>query len=148
MRNVVVRLELETRGSEGRKTRDIELRTYASEDIIKLSFGGKYETEEGSGDWREMQYCTVMYKLVDILDGHKVRFTKPQQKVVDRLLEGYKLCNVTPNAMAGTYEWMRPSDGECEYAGSVYKAFWNVAWAVFKQTGLRAHMTAHIATLG
>lgn len=148
MRNVIVRLELETRGSESRKTRDIELCTYASEADIKRSFGGKYETEEGSGDWREMKYCTVMYKLKDILDAHKVRFTKPQQKIVDKLLEGYKLCNVTPNAMASTYEWMRPSDGAFEYAGRVYKAFWNVEYQVWKQTGTRAYMRAHFATLG
>lgn len=70
-----------------------------------------------------------METLQTILDSKKVKLTPPQKAIADKLLAGYKIIVVNQQRMNGG-EWMWISDesnlNTIEYAGSVYKAFWNL----------------------
>lgn len=70
-----------------------------------------------------------METLQTILDSKKIKLTPPQKAIADRLLKGYKIIVVNQHRMNGG-EWMWISDETnlktIEYAGSVYKAFWNL----------------------
>jgi len=95
--------------------------------------------------------------LEDILKTHKVKFTKPQQVIVDKLMAGYKLAKVNSHRMSSTYQWLKPGyEGKSkeerlnyglEYAGRVYKAFWNIGYAVKKQIGIALIMGQYVVTV-
>lgn len=98
----------------------------------------------------------VTITLHDVLKQHKVKFTKPQQDIVDKLLGGWKLAQVNSHRMASEFKWMKPGQDEkpldeklmyLEHAGSVSKAFWNIYYAVSKQTGIRISMKQYVVIL-
>jgi hypothetical protein len=79
-----------------------------------------------------------MNKIEDLkkaIDG--VKFTAPQKRIIDRLLDGYHIQVINKHRMSGG-EWMwKHSESEnIEYAGSVYKAFFNVFYQIKKQKGI------------
>lgn len=73
---------------------------------------------------------------------HNIRFTDPQQAIVDKLLRGWKLTTVNTHHMSGgDYMWIEYPGAEPSYAGRVYKAFWNIEYAIKKQTGIKFDMS-------
>ena len=60
-------------------------------------------------------------EMLKVLENQKL--TKPQQKVVDRLKEGYRLGIKNPHYQSsGEIVWVDPNSGEPEYAGHIYRA--------------------------
>ena len=71
----------------------------------------------------------------EIIEG--VKFTPPQQKIVDKLLNGYTIKVVNEHRMSGgEWMWKNPNSENLEYAGKVYKAFWKVLYQIRKQKGV------------
>jgi hypothetical protein len=71
----------------------------------------------------------------EIIKG--VKFTPPQQKIVDKLLKGYTIRVINKHRMSGgEYVWKKPNSENLEYAGKIYKAFWNVLYQIRKQKGI------------
>lgn len=76
------------------------------------------------------------------LQENNIKFTKPQQAIVDKLLLGWKLTLVNTHHMSGgDYMWIKYPGAEPSYAGRVYKAFWNIEYAIKKQTGIKFDMS-------
>jgi hypothetical protein len=66
-----------------------------------------------------------------------IKFTPAQKKIVDRLIKGDKLWIINKHrADGGEYTWKTSHSISPEYAGSVYKAFWNIQWVIKKQKGI------------
>jgi len=66
-----------------------------------------------------------------------VKFTKPQQKVVNEILRGYEIKVVNRHHVnGGQMMWWNPSTDYLEHAGKVYKAFFNVFYQIKKQKGI------------
>jgi hypothetical protein len=66
-----------------------------------------------------------------------VKFTPAQKKVVDRLIKGDKIWIINPHRMnGGEWHWKTEHSVNPEYAGRVYKAFWNVQWEIKRQKRL------------
>tara|TARA_B110000503_G_scaffold143002_1_gene242052 strand:+ start:4752 stop:5033 length:282 start_codon:yes stop_codon:yes gene_type:complete len=65
-----------------------------------------------------------------------IKFTDPQQAIVDKLLRGWKLTTVNTHHMSGgDFMWVEYPGAEPSYAGRVYKAFFNIGYSIQKQTG-------------
>ena len=66
-----------------------------------------------------------------------VKFSAPQKRIIEKLLDGYQIEVVNKHYRSGG-EWMwKHSESEnIEYAGSVYKAFFNVFYQIKKQKGI------------
>jgi len=72
-----------------------------------------------------------------LIETNKIKFTKPQQKIVDLILKGWKIWVVNEHRMnGGDWMWKSPHSSYPEYAGKVYKAFWNIEYQVKKQSGV------------
>lgn len=83
---------------------------------------------------------TELFK--DFLLENNIKFTDPQQAIVDKLLRGWKLTTVNTHHMSGgDYMWIEYPGAEPSYAGRVYKAFWNIEYAIRKQTGIKFDMS-------
>lgn len=82
--------------------------------------------------------------LEEILKLHKVKFTKPQQAIVDRLLKGQRLLRVNKHLPTSVFKWKKPDSEYLEETGSVYKAFWNIEYTVYKQTKISLSMGQYI----
>jgi hypothetical protein len=66
-----------------------------------------------------------------------VRFTPPQKKIVNLILKGYEIKVVNKHRMSGgEMMWKSPYSTSLEYAGKVYKAFFNVFYQIKKQKGI------------
>lgn len=66
-----------------------------------------------------------------------VKFTSPQKKVVEKLLNGYEIVVVNKHHMSGgELMWKNPNSDYLEHAGKVYKAFFNVFYQIKKQKGI------------
>ena len=67
-----------------------------------------------------------------------VKVTPPQQHVLNHLYAGKKIVVVNQHrANGGEWMWIDTDenpDSIC-YAGSIYKAFWNLKYQIKKQTG-------------
>jgi hypothetical protein len=74
-----------------------------------------------------------------------VKFTTPQKKIVNLILEGYTIEVVNKHRMSGgEMMWKNPNSEYLEYAGKVYKAFFNVFYQIKKQTGVELPTTGYI----
>lgn len=72
----------------------------------------------------------------EVITENKIKFTKPQQKIVDKLLRGDKLVVVNQYRInGGEFMWKDHNSSYLSYAGSVYKAFFNIFYQIKKQTG-------------
>jgi len=72
-------------------------------------------------------------KLQEALEG--VKLTPAQKLIVDKLLKGYKIIVVNQHRQnGGEMQWIKDENNlnSIEYAGSVYKAFFGVAWSIYK----------------
>jgi len=66
-----------------------------------------------------------------------VKFTPAQKKIVDRLIKGDQLWITNEHRMSGgEYNWKTEYSEYPEYAGRVYKAFWNIFYVIRKQKGI------------
>tara|TARA_R110000824_G_scaffold129248_1_gene290405 strand:- start:941 stop:1213 length:273 start_codon:yes stop_codon:yes gene_type:complete len=75
---------------------------------------------------------TKVEKFEKLIKG--IKFTPAQQKIVDKLLRGYEIQVVNPHHMnGGTMMWKSPYSSSLEWAGKVYKAFYNVGWKLKKE---------------
>ena len=64
-----------------------------------------------------------------------VKFTPAQKKIVNKLIQGDQLWVINEHRMnGGEYMWKTKYSSEPQYAGRVYRAFWNIQWVVKKQT--------------
>lgn len=82
--------------------------------------------------------ATRIEEFFNIITNNKIKFTKPQQAIVDRILKGDVLTVINKHyANGGEFMWLRQYSSYPEYAGSVYKAFFNIAWQIEKKTGER-----------
>lgn len=75
-------------------------------------------------------------ELKTIVENNKIKFTKPQQHIVNRLLSGDILVDVNTTGNKSEYMWLSKNAKNSEYAGKVYKAFWNIFYEIKKQTGI------------
>ena len=83
--------------------------------------------------------------LEALIEQNKVKFTKPQQDIVDKLLAGWKLVLVNQHyANGGDFMWKQPNYAYPTYAGRVYKAFFNIGYTIKKQTGIDFSMSNFI----
>lgn len=74
-----------------------------------------------------------------------VKFTTPQKKIVNLILKGYTIEVVNKHRMSGgELMWKNPNSEYLEYAGKVYKAFFNVFYQIKKQTGVELPTTGYI----
>jgi hypothetical protein len=67
-----------------------------------------------------------------------VKFTPAQNKIVNRLIKGDQLWLLNSHRRSGgEYMWRTKYSSNPEYAGSVYKAFWNIQYVIRKQKGIQ-----------
>jgi len=67
-------------------------------------------------------------ELLEMAENFK--FTKPQQAIIDRLATGDRLTVINQHHMSGgEFRWKSPN-GNLDYAGKVYRAFFNIAYVV------------------
>jgi hypothetical protein len=79
---------------------------------------------------------TTLQDFKDIVKNKNIKFTPPQQKIVDNLLDGYTIIIMNPHHMSGgEWMWKVPGSDYPRYAGHVYKAFWGVFHTIRKYTG-------------
>ena len=65
-----------------------------------------------------------------------IKFTKPQQEIINRFLLGDKFVLVNAHHMnGGEYKWKTKNSNCLEYAGKVYRAFQNIQWKIQKAKG-------------
>ena len=73
-------------------------------------------------------------KFTESIEG--VKFTPAQKKIVNLILKGWEIKVVNKHRMnGGEMMWKTPNDS-LEYAGKVYKAFFNVFYQIKKQKGI------------
>ena len=66
-----------------------------------------------------------------------VKFSAPQKRIVERLLEGYQIQVVNKHYRSGgEWMWNSPYSASLQPAGKVYKAFFNVFYQIKKQKGI------------
>ena len=66
-----------------------------------------------------------------------IKFTPAQNKIVNRLIKGDQLWLLNSHRMSGgEWMWKNPNSENLEYAGKVYKAFWNIFYQIRKQKGI------------
>tara|TARA_R110000744_G_C19202993_1_gene545167 strand:+ start:127 stop:399 length:273 start_codon:yes stop_codon:yes gene_type:complete len=74
-------------------------------------------------------------KFTKAIEG--VKFTPAQKKVVAKLLSGWEIRNINSHQNSGgEMKWKSPHSEYLEYAGKIYKAFFNVFYQIKKQTGV------------
>jgi len=82
-----------------------------------------------------MRDMNKIEKFQKAIEG--VKFTPAQQKIVNKLLNGYEIEVVNKHHMSGgQLMWKNPNSDYLEYAGKVYKAFFNVFYQIKKQKGI------------
>jgi len=89
-------------------------------------------------------------EFLTFVEANKVKFTKPQKEIITRLKRGYKIIVVNAHRMSGgEMMWTSDEGNRLEYAGKVYKAFFNVFNQVEKQTNISfSHSFAMSKTKG
>lgn len=66
-----------------------------------------------------------------------VKFSTPQKKIVEKLLNGYQIEVVNKHYRSGgEWMWDSPYSASLQPAGKVYKAFFNVFYQIKKQKGI------------
>tara|TARA_R110000782_G_scaffold98188_8_gene183436 strand:- start:704 stop:994 length:291 start_codon:yes stop_codon:yes gene_type:complete len=75
-------------------------------------------------------------ELSDAINLMDKKFTLAQQKIVDRLLKGHRLMIVNKHHMSGgSFVWRSDVSLNHEYAGRVYKAFFNIGYTLGMDSG-------------
>ena len=146
MRTLRVKLNFEpSTVVENIYSREFNLHVSDSPEEIKDVYKGKV-MDNGEGHKSTVRSVEVTLSLAEVLEKYNVKFTKPQQEIVGKLMDGWRLGIVNSHRMnGGEYMWVRPGyegregDG-LEYAGKVYKAFHNISYAVYKQIGVSVSM--------
>ena len=66
-----------------------------------------------------------------------VKFSAPQKRIIERLLDGYQIQVVNKHYRSGgELMWNSPYSASLQPAGKVYKAFFNVFYQIKKQKGI------------
>jgi len=66
-----------------------------------------------------------------------VKFSAPQKRIVEKLLNGYQIQVVNKHYRSGgEWMWDSPYSASLQPAGKVYKAFFNVFYQIKKQKGI------------
>lgn len=74
-----------------------------------------------------------------------VRFSPPQKRIVERLLNGDMIEVVNKHYLSGgEWMWSRPDSENLEPAGKVYKAFWNVFYQIQVQSSINVSASLFI----
>ena len=74
-----------------------------------------------------------------------VKFSAPQKRIVERLLEGYQIQVVNKHYRSGgEWMWNSPYSASLQPAGKVYKAFWNVFYEIKRQKGIKVEANLFI----
>ena len=74
-----------------------------------------------------------------------VKFSSPQKRIVERLLEGYQIQVVNKHYRSGgELMWNSPYSASLQPAGKVYKAFWNVFYEIKRQKGIKVEANLFI----
>lgn len=72
-----------------------------------------------------------------MISENKLKFTPPQQKIVDKLLKGDRLTRINSHRLSGgEFMWKNVDCSYLEHAGKVYKAFFNIERSIEKQCGI------------
>jgi hypothetical protein len=79
--------------------------------------------------FQQSQKYTI--ELSDAIESMDKKFTSAQQKIVDRLLNGHRLMVINQHHMnGGSFVWRSDISLNHEYAGRVYKAFFNIGYSI------------------
>lgn len=83
-----------------------------------------------------MAHTTLnLEQFTELVKG--VKFTPAQNKIVNRLIKGDQLWLLNSHRMSGgEYMWKTKYSDSPQYAGRVYKAFWNIFYVIRKQKGI------------
>ena len=74
-----------------------------------------------------------------------VKFSAPQKKIIERLLDGYQIQVVNKHYRSGgEWMWNSPYSASLQPAGKVYKAFWNVFYEIKRQKGIKVEANLFI----
>ena len=74
-----------------------------------------------------------------------VKFSAPQKKIVEKLLNGYQIEVVNKHYRSGgEWMWNSPYSASLQPAGKVYKAFWNVFYEIKRQKGIKVETNLFI----
>jgi len=66
-----------------------------------------------------------------------VKFSAPQKRIIEKLLDGYQIEVVNKHYRSGgEWMWNSPYSASLQPAGKVYKAFFNVFYQIKKQKGI------------
>jgi hypothetical protein len=71
------------------------------------------------------------------------KFTKPQQAIISKFLEGHKLTIVNKHQMnGGDWMWVSPSSKYLENAGHTSKAYRGIYYSMRELTGAAQNLSA------
>ena len=85
---------------------------------------------------------TPLESFAKLITENKIKFTKPQQVIVDHILRGDKLITVNQHHQSGgQMMWIRKGDTDPSYAGHVYKAYQHMCWTIRKATRVDPDMS-------
>lgn len=74
-----------------------------------------------------------------------VKFSAPQKKIIERLLDGYQIQVVNKHYRSGgEWMWNSPYSASLQPAGKVYKAFFNVFYEIKRQKGIKVEANLFI----
>ena len=74
-----------------------------------------------------------------------VKFSAPQKRIIERLLDGYQIQVVNKHYRSGgEWMWNSPYSASLQPAGKVYKAFWNVFYEIKRQKGIKVEANLFI----
>jgi len=66
-----------------------------------------------------------------------VKFSAPQKRIIEKLLDGYQIEVVNKHYRSGgEWMWNSPYSASLQPAGKVYKAFWNMVHQIKVQKGI------------
>ena len=88
---------------------------------------------------REAQKVNVLTAedLRDLIENNKLKLTEAQKKVAEYLISDYKLARVNCHrASGGELMWKFKDSQNLNHAGSVYKAFNGLSYAIEKQLNI------------
>jgi len=67
------------------------------------------------------------------VNSGKIKFSQPQKDIIDKLQKGWKIWIINKHHMSGgQWMWKTPYSSNPQYAGKVYRAFWNILWFIRK----------------
>lgn len=77
---------------------------------------------------QSQKYTIELSDAIQLMDK---KFTPAQQIIVNRLLKGHRLMIINQHHMnGGTFIWRSDISLNHEYAGRVYKAFFNIGYSI------------------